>query len=201
MMQAQSKPSWLEDGNGGMGGGGGGISGSSHEDTSHVPLTSSSGIGQVEGMQQVSEDVLSRARYVHWGLRIVTMLLCVLMFVTACLGLGSVNGVDKSGKVFVAVYMLFFASLLFCFEAVQIQQIEWVEHMLRRNFGFLYSMMGKAFFIIFIAFLSLGLGDPANLSLATGLTLACFGAGELALLLKYPEFFEDAVISKLNIKK
>ena len=32
--------------------------------------------------------------------------------------------------------------------------------MVRRNFGFLYGTMGKSLYIIFIAFLSFGLGDP-----------------------------------------
>lgn len=62
----------------------------------------------------------------------------------------SITGVDKSGKVFVATYMLFFATLLFVFEGQQIPQltIEWIDHMLRRNVGFLYNVLGKAFFII-----------------------------------------------------
>jgi len=61
-----------------------------------------------------------------------------------------------------------------------------------RNFGFIYGAMGKSFFIIFIAFLSFGLGDPQALTLATGSCWACFGGLELALYLKYPEWFETA---------
>lgn len=59
-----------------------------------------------------------------------------------------------------------------------------------RNFGFIYGALGKSFFIIFIAFLSFGLGDPESLTLATGVIWASFGAGQVALYLKYPEWFD-----------
>ena len=70
------------------------------------------------------------------------------MEATAVIGLEYVDGVEASGKLFVAIYMMFFSTLLFCFELTQIRRVEWVEHMLQRNFGFLYGAMGKAFFII-----------------------------------------------------
>lgn len=60
----------------------------------------------------------------------------------------SIDGVEASGKIFVAVYMLFFSTLLFTFEAVEIKPVEWVDHMLRRNFGFLYGALGKSLFTI-----------------------------------------------------
>ena len=44
--------------------------------------------------------------------------------------------------------MFFFAALLFVFEGVQIKNIEALDHVFRRNFGFLYNVMGKSFFII-----------------------------------------------------
>lgn len=60
----------------------------------------------------------------------------------------TVTGVDQSGRIFVAVYMFFFATLLFVFEGVQIRSMEALDHVFRRNFGFLYNVMGKSFFII-----------------------------------------------------
>jgi hypothetical protein len=60
----------------------------------------------------------------------------------------SINGVETSGKIFVATYMLFFSTLLFMFEMMDIRPIEWFDHMLRRNFGFLYGTLGKSLFII-----------------------------------------------------
>lgn len=61
---------------------------------------------------------------------------------------GMINGVDSVGKVFIAIYMLFFSILLFMFELVEIRPIESVDYLLRRNFGFLYGAMGKSFYII-----------------------------------------------------
>lgn len=103
---------------------------------------------------------------------------------------GLITGVDESGKIFVAVYMFFFASLLFVFEGVQVRSVEALDHVFKRNFGFLYNVMGKALYIIFIAFLSFGLGEPATLSFVTGLLLALFGVAELSLYLKFPEIFD-----------
>ena len=48
-----------------------------------------------------------------------------------------------------------------------------------------YSFVGNS-----VGFLAFGLGKPESLSFCTGLIFAGFGAGELALYLKYPEFFE-----------
>lgn len=113
-----------------------------------------------------------KSKVVYWMLKIVTMCLCVLISATAVIGIGeisvwmcthhkflhavilffvrleSINGVEASGKMFVACYMLFFSSLLFMFEFVEIRPVEWVDHMLRRNFGFLYGTMGKSLYII-----------------------------------------------------
>lgn len=104
--------------------------------------------------------------------------------------IGSITGLDQSGKIFVAVYMFFFASLLFVFEGVQVRSVEALDHIFKRNFGFMYNVMGKALYIIFIAFLSFGLGEPATLSFITGLLLALFGVAELSLYLKFPEIFD-----------
>lgn len=41
-----------------------------------------------------------------------------------------------------------------------------------------------------IAFLSFGLGEPEVLSLCTGVSWALYGAGIIALYLKYPELFD-----------
>jgi len=147
----------------------------------------------VNGTNRTPEQE-QKAKMLYWGLKIGSMSLSVLMAATACIGLGSISGVDKSGKFFVGSYMFFFAVLLFTFEAISLipespirQQI---DHLFKRNFGFMYNCMGKSFFIIFIAFLSFGLGDPVTLTLLTGISLAAFGAGELALYLKYPELFD-----------
>ena len=50
---------------------------------------------------------------------------------------------------------------------------------------------GKSLFIIFIAFLSFGLEQPASLCFINGMSLCLFGGAQLALYLQYPEVFEQ----------
>jgi hypothetical protein len=71
-----------------------------------------------------------------------------LFYVIVVWHIESINGVETSGKIFVATYMMFFSLLLFFFELMEIRPMEWLDHMLRRNFGFLYGTMGKSLYII-----------------------------------------------------
>lgn len=141
-------------------------------------------------LSSYQNDPENKKTMVKGLLKFITMSLCVLMTITALFGLGLMNSVNDVGKFFVALYMLFASIILFSFEASEIRKIEWLDHMFRRNFGFIFHFVGKALFIIFIAFLSFGLGEPETLSFVTGLSFACFGAAEIGLYLKYPEFFE-----------
>ena len=136
-------------------------------------------------------ELQKKKRRVFWGLKILTIMLCILMMLTAAIGLTELTGLEAAGRVFVAVYMLFFATLLLTFEVIQVRPCEQIDFMFKRNFGFLYSTKGKAFFIIFVAFLSFGLTEPATLCLFTGLMLAGLGALEIGLYLKWPELFDE----------
>eukprot|EP00428_Durinskia_dybowskii_P061360 CAMPEP_0170369832 /NCGR_PEP_ID=MMETSP0117_2-20130122/8193_1 /TAXON_ID=400756 /ORGANISM="Durinskia baltica, Strain CSIRO CS-38" /LENGTH=175 /DNA_ID=CAMNT_0010624577 /DNA_START=71 /DNA_END=598 /DNA_ORIENTATION=+ len=147
---------------------------SSHGETAHRPISNE-----------------KKSRVIYWILKIITMCLCVLIIITAIIGIQCINGVESSGKIFVATYMFFFSLLLFLFELSEIRPIEWLDHLLRRNFGFLYGTMGKSLYIIFIAFLSFGLGDPEYLTMSAGISTALFGALEFTLYLKYPELFDE----------
>jgi hypothetical protein len=130
-------------------------------------------------------------KLLFWVLKIVTISLCMLMVITGGIGLTEIDGFDAIGSILVAIYMMFFGSLLLCFEITQIRPVESVDFMLRRNFGFLYGAKGKAFFILFIAFLSFGLEKPASLAMTTGILFAGLGGSEVVLYLQYPEMFED----------
>ena len=129
----------------------------------------------------------SKAKMVWYGLKVITMALCVMIFASAVIRLETIR-LSSGGQVFVAVYMIFFSTLLFVFEAMQSQPIVWLDHMLRRNFGFLYSAIGKSAFIVFIAFLCLGL--DGDLPLVTGILTAIFAFGSIGLWFKYPKLFE-----------
>ena len=138
------------------------------------------------GSRRLSPQEQSKARLLYFAMKLITLALCALMFSTACIALEHISGVANSGQIFVATYMLFFSMLLAALEVAQMQHITWLDHMLRRNFGFLFSAMGKAFFVIFIAFLCFGL--DGDLPIWTGIAVAAYGGSQVVLFLKFPEY-------------
>jgi hypothetical protein len=133
--------------------------------------------------------VLSYKTYILLGLRICTLGLSTLMLCTSIYGISTLHGMGDVGKIFVGVYMFCFSIMLMTFEIIQLRPCEALDHMYRRNFGFLFGIKGKGFFIIFIAFLSFGLGD-STLCIMTGIALMCLGASMVGLFLKYPDLFD-----------
>jgi len=117
------------------------------------------------------------------------------------MGISGVMGVAKnsgfSADIFVAIYMILFAILLFAYECMWWKSVDSVVRPLRKNFGFLFGIKGKATFIIFVAFLNFGLnsaGEPAkSLGLATGILFLINGVLHMGAYLKYPEYMEGAV--------
>jgi len=100
------------------------------------------------GSSAGSSGLSTKSPVTYWSLKVITMGLCCMMCATALLGLAMLHGIENIGKIFVAVYMIFFAVLLFMFELVQVQPWPAVDHLFQRNFGFLYSAKGKALYII-----------------------------------------------------
>ena len=89
---------------------------------------------------------------------------------------------------FVALYVLLFAVVWFLFEVSQIRPIASVHEILRRNFGFLSSPIGKSGFIVFIAFLNFGVADQ-TMSLWTGILVCAAGIIAGLVYLKYPTYY------------
>jgi hypothetical protein len=118
------------------------------------------------------------------------------MIATAIESLMTLNEVREAGRVFVATYMIFFAFLLLAIEAIEVHRSEKLNFLLQRNFGFLFSVIGKPLFIIFIAFLNFGLNT--SLGLITGLLLLFDGVFQIILFLKYPETLESLIYQKAN---
>lgn len=106
--------------------------------------------GPYENLNQPSHsaDMSKYKEIVFWSLKILTLLLCILMTITAVVGFTYVNGINETGQVMVAFYMIVFALILAIFEIIQIRPIESLDAIYRRNFGFLYGTKGKSFFII-----------------------------------------------------
>jgi hypothetical protein len=58
---------------------------------------------------------------------------------------------------FLACYMIIFAALLFLYEFIWWQPVPSINITFRKNFGFLYGLKGKGFYLLGIAFLTFGL--------------------------------------------
>jgi hypothetical protein len=92
-------------------------------------------------------------------------------------------------EAFLAAYMILFAILLFVYELMWWMGVGWINKMLRKNFGFLYGLRGKGFYLIFVAFLCLGLGNDNSvraLTLATGIAFLVFGAIHVFIVMLHP---------------
>lgn len=57
------------------------------------------------------------------------------------------NGSD-SGIVFIGLYLILFAAILFTYEIIQIYPCDQLDNIYKRNFGFLYGTIGKCAFIL-----------------------------------------------------
>jgi len=122
-----------------------------------IPLSSVAG-GTVTVRGNTYESTASGKNCVQRTLSVLNMVVSGLMVMTAVFQiLESGFDYDILQETFVSVYMILFASLLFGYEFMWWMGIPWVNKMIRKNFGFLYGVKGKAAFIVFVAFLNFGL--------------------------------------------
>ena len=61
-------------------------------------------------------------------------------------------------QTFLAIYMGLFAVLLFVFET----RFACTEDIIRRNFGFMFTYMGRTIFLIFLSAVCFGMLDPSQ---------------------------------------
>jgi hypothetical protein len=120
----------------------------------------------------------------------------VMMAAAGALGVGQANNVNDTGIVFIGLYMLIFAAILFCYEAIQIRPCGPLDLFYKRNFGFLYGPNGKgcylilwvSFFVLMLSFvvphvyfnysigiMAFGLKSPRPLAVATGVVVSALG--------------------------
>jgi hypothetical protein len=107
----------------------------------------------------------------------------------------NISALKELTQAFLAAYMVIFATLLALYEFIWWQPIASVNKTFRKNFGFMYGLKGKGFYLIFIAFLCLGLWkDDASaikgLDWATGVAWLFGGATHVGLSLVWPEMNE-----------
>jgi hypothetical protein len=77
--------------------------------------------------------------------------ICASLMIIA--GLFTLSSASLS-EVFIALYVIFFGSLICCYEIA----FAGMSKTIAQNFGFMYTKLGRALFLLFIAFLCYGLG-------------------------------------------
>ncbi|CAJ1935703.1 unnamed protein product [Cylindrotheca closterium] len=98
----------------------------------------------------------------------------------AALGVLTLVEVNKSGSVnnlsepFLASYMCMFALLLGLYELMWWMPTPNINRVIRKNFGFLYGLLGKGFYLIFVACLCVGLGTDARIKVLNYSTGGCW---------------------------
>jgi COPI associated protein len=122
--------------------------------------------------------------------------LAALMATLGVFTLIELNGIGDTAAGFLAAYMIIFALLLFVYELMWWVGIPHINLVLRKNFGFLYGLKGKGFYLIFVAFLCLGLKNDdfgkvvRSLTWATGLSFLIMGVFHVFLVCVHPTITE-----------
>lgn len=97
---------------------------------------------------------------------------------------------EDFSEAFLAVYMVLFAVLLFMYELMWWMSMPAVNKVLRKNFGFMYGLRGKGLYLVFVAFLCIGLGSDNSvqaLTWATGISYLVVGVLHMFIVCSKPE--------------
>mmetsp|Transcript_21618 Transcript_21618/g.32847 ORF Transcript_21618/g.32847 Transcript_21618/m.32847 type:complete len:201 (-) Transcript_21618:212-814(-) len=122
----------------------------------------------------------------NWFQRLLSLFSIGLAAMMCCLGVFGIMEQTELAEIFVSIYMILFSVLLFLYELMWWYSIDSVNVNLRKNFGFMYGVRGKALYLIFVAFLVIGLKNDVSVKFLRYMTGGCFlGTGVLMLVLHY----------------
>jgi len=114
----------------------------------------------------------------------------VFLAATGALGVGSADSINDTGDIFVGIYMVLFAAIVFIYEISQFCPNTSLDTFMKRNFGYLYGVIGKGLFILFMGVLAFGLSSPRSLAIACGVLVCAWGPVQIAVYLKWPLYFD-----------
>ncbi|CAM9613437.1 unnamed protein product [Ascophyllum nodosum] len=126
---------------------------------------------------------------VRFGFRIASLALGVMMIVASFV---EIFNLTSFNRFFIAIYNMLFAGVLILHESQGLVMCDGVDSSMRRYFGLLYGHMGRALFIIFIAFLNFALDDAGWLGTTTAVLLLVLGGSMMLIYLKYPDLLDEA---------
>jgi len=133
---------------------------------------------------------------VHRFISIILIGLCAAMIALGVFVIIDNRTFNDFAEWFIGAYMVLFAALLFIYEAVWWCTIGSLNRLIRKNFGFMYKIRGKALYLIFVACLCIGidknlLGDMDWLRWFSGIGWGAAGAGLLFVSYTKPDLFEN----------
>jgi hypothetical protein len=114
-----------------------------------------------------------------WGLILRVSYMCASILMAAAAAL-TLQGAGLS-VVFIAIYVFFFAIIICCFELALNVVAIWIA----QNFGFLYTLLGRMLFIIFIASLCFNLKLFGKIVMGILLALVVLNIGIIIMFPKY----------------
>jgi hypothetical protein len=117
--------------------------------------------------------------------------LCIMEAACGALGIANTTSVKDTALVFVGLYMILFAAIIFLYELIQIRPCGYIDEVWKKNFGFLYGQGGKSLFIIFMAILAFGISEPKAMAISTGVLVLFAGVMQGVIYWKWPEYFDQ----------
>ena len=73
--------------------------------------------------------------------------MCVMNSSVAALCISEADDAEDADQVFLGIYMILFAIIIFLYEVSQIGPIQFLDNFYSKNFGFLYNPLGKGCYL------------------------------------------------------
>jgi len=129
----------------------------------------------------IEEQTLKDMQRWHLALRLLYMSAAILMAAAAVLAFENAN--SNIGVAFFAIYTIFFSVMICCFEFA----LNAVARLIAVNFGFMYSLLGRLLFLLFVGFMSFQLSLFGKIAMGILYGVGLFHA---FIMYRFPRFEE-----------
>lgn len=141
----------------------------------------------------VTPEILKKIQL--WGLILRVSYMAVSILMAACAALKLQDNPSLS-VVFIALYVFFFAIIICCFEVALNVIAVWIAG----NFGFLYTLLGRMLFMVFVASLCFNLALFGKVVMAVLLLLVVINIGVIIVFPKYEDWLRAKHFASLEKK-
>ena len=111
-------------------------------------------------------------------------------------GIKESTSIDDSQVIFMGIYLILFAAILFIFELLQLLPLESLDLLYKKNFGYLYGVNGKGMYTLLIGVFAFGLTgesvtkSTSELAQGIGITVAAWGVLQIVVNVIFPDFYD-----------